>query len=147
MAFVLIAAQAFGLEIVGPTGTRRLSADDVAKLPRAKVTMSDHGVDATFEGTPLANLLALVGAPSGEKLRGDQLMSYVLVEAADSYRAMFALTELDSAFTDRVILLADKRDGKALSEKEGPFRVIVQGEKRQSRCVRQVARITIGTIE
>ena len=147
---VVIAAHALAanpapLEIVGPGGTRRLSADEIAALPRAQVTISDHGVKATFEGTALSNVMALVQAPSGEKLRGGELAKYVLVEAADSYRAVFALAELDGAYTDRVILLADKRDGKPLSETEGPFRIVVDGEKRQGRCVRQVTRISVGT--
>ena len=48
---------------------------------------------------------------------------YLVVEAADGYRAVFALPELDPAFSDRVILLADRRDGKPLDGKEGPLRV------------------------
>lgn len=149
---ILIAAHAVGatpvsVEIIGPAGTRRLSAADIAALPRSKVTISDHGVDATFEGPTFANLLGLGGAaPSGGKPHADQLRKYMLVEAADSYRALFALAELDPAFTDRLVILADTRDGKPLPAKEGPFRVIVQGERRQARCVRQVTRITIGTI-
>ena len=49
------------------------------------------------------------------------------------YRAVFALPELDPDFNDRVILLADRRDGQALSAKDGPLQIIVPGEKRHSR--------------
>jgi molybdopterin-dependent oxidoreductase-like protein protein len=148
LALQLLAATAAratdpAVEVSGPTGERRLSTAQIAALPRAKVTISDHGVKATFEGTEMANLLALVGVPAGEHLRGKELAKVVLIEAADGYRAVFALPELDRAFADRVILLADTRDGKALSEKEGPFRIVVEGEKRQARCVRQVTRIRI----
>jgi hypothetical protein len=38
----------------------------------------------------------------------------VLVEATDGYRAVFALAELDSELTDRVILLAGTKDGQPL---------------------------------
>ena len=69
---------------------------------------------------------------------------YVVVEAADGYRAVFALAELDPAFTDRVILLADRRDGKPLSTREGPFQIIVPGEKKHARWVRQVIRLKVG---
>jgi len=143
----VLAATPAVVEITGPTGTRKLSADQVAGMPRSKVTISDHGVEGTFEGPTIASLLATVGAPAGEKIRGDLLTNYVLVEAVDAYRALFTLTELDAAFTDRLVILADTRDGKPLPEKEGPFRVIVQGEKRQARCVRQVARISNGKIK
>jgi hypothetical protein len=68
---------------------------------------------------------------------------YVLVEAADGYRAVFALPELDAGFTDRKIYLATMRDGKPLSEKEGPFRIVVPDDKRPARWVRQVTALRI----
>jgi hypothetical protein len=71
----------------------------------------------------------------------DQLRS--LVEATDGYRAVFALAELDPELTDRVILLADTKDGQPLSPSEGAFRVIVPGEKRPARWVRQVRALTV----
>jgi len=150
-AVLAIAAETLGadrpsVEVSGPTGTRQLTVAEIATLPRAKVTISDHGTNATFEGTPLAKVLALVGAPSGEKLRGGELAKCVLIEGADGYRVVFALPELDATFADRAILLADTRDGKPLSEAEGPLRIIVEGEKKQARCVRQVSRIRIGSV-
>ena len=48
------------------------------------------------------------------------------------------MAELDPAFTDRVILLADRADGQPLDNKAGPFRIVVPGEKRMARWVRQV---------
>jgi hypothetical protein len=69
---------------------------------------------------------------------------YLVVEASDGYRAVFALPEIDPACTDRTILLVDRRDGKPLSAKEGPLRIVVPGEKRHSRWVRQVIAFKIG---
>jgi len=60
------------------------------------------------------------------------------VEAADGYRVVFAVAELDPASTDRVVLLADRRDGKPLVGAQGPLRIVVPDEKRHSRWVRQV---------
>jgi len=57
---------------------------------------------------------------------------------------VFALPELDPAFSDRIILLADRRDGKLLAGKEGPLRVIVPGEKRHARWIRQVIALKMG---
>ena len=54
---------------------------------------------------------------------------------------VFTLPELDSLFTDKVVLLADRRNGKPLSEKEGPVRIVVPDEKRQARWIRQVKSI------
>lgn len=122
----------------------QLSSTDLAKLPRHTARVTDHdGTDATFEGTPLVEILRLAGAKLGEQLRGREMTTYLLVKAADDYQVVFALAELDPGFTDRIILLADRRDGKSLSPKEGRLRIIVPGEKRQARWVRQVTTLTI----
>ena len=61
----------------------------------------------------------------------------------EQHRAVFALAEFDPDFTDRVILLADRRDGHPLSSKEGPFRIVVPGEKRHARWVREVIALDV----
>jgi DMSO/TMAO reductase YedYZ molybdopterin-dependent catalytic subunit len=124
--------------------TLKLTAADLAKLPRRTVRAKDHeGKEATFEGAELGEVLKLAGVKFGEQLRGKSLALFLVVDAADNYRAVFALPELDHAFTDRVVLLADKRDGKPLAASEGPLRIVVPDEKRQARWVRQVISLTI----
>jgi hypothetical protein len=120
-----------------------LTAEDLKKLEQHTVKTMDHGTTATFEGVLLADVLAKADVPAGEKIRGKALALYLLVEAADGYRAVFALPEMDSAFTDRKIYLVTKRDGQALSEKEGPFRIVVPDEKRAARWVRQVTALKV----
>ena len=114
--------------------------DDLAKLPRREIRARDRdGTEATFAGVALVDLLRLAEAPLGEKLRGSNMALYLLVEAADGYRTVFALPELDPAFTERVVLLADHRNGQPLAAAEGPLRLVVPEEKRHARWVRQVA--------
>ena len=60
---------------------------------------------------------------------------------------VFALPELDPAFTDRVILLADKADGHLLDSNQGPFRIVVPGEKRMARWVRQVTTLKLEPVQ
>lgn len=134
------AAAKASLRISGEVGKPLiLNAEDLAKLPRRSVRAKDHsGKEAEFEGSTLVDLLTLAGVEFGEGLRGKNLELFLVVEAADGYRAVYALPELDPAYTDKVIILADKRDGKAMDAKEGPLRVVVPDEKRQSRWVRQV---------
>ena len=88
-------------------------------------------------------ILRQAGVKLGEQLRGQEMTTYVLVKAADNYQVVFAVAELDPGFTDRVVFLADQRDGKVLSPTEGPLRMIVPGEKRQARWVRQVTTLTV----
>src|SRR5262245_39779010 len=121
-----------------------LSGDDLAKLPRRSLRAKDHsGKEADFEGVPLIEVLKLAGVKFGEGLRGKNLELYLVVEASDGYRAVYALPELDPAYTDKIIILADKRDGKAMDEREGPLRIVVPDEKRQARWVRQVIGLVV----
>jgi DMSO/TMAO reductase YedYZ molybdopterin-dependent catalytic subunit len=118
--------------------------DDLATLPRHEIRARDRdGKEATFTGVALVDLLRLAGVPLGQELRGQHLATYLLIEAADGYRVVFALPELDPAFTDREVLLADRRDGQPLAAAEGPLRLVVPGEKRHARWIRQVLSCTI----
>lgn len=112
---------------------------DLQALPRKRLTVTDDkGARVTYEGVPVIELLRRAGVPLGKQLRGGQLRLYVIVEASDGYQVVFALPEFDPDFTDRVIILADHRNGHALVSPEGPFRLIVDGEKRHARWVREV---------
>lgn len=124
-----------------------LKATDLAKLPRREVKSKvQHGAtEAVFSGVDLREVLKLAGAKFGDEGKKSNLVSYLVVEAADDYRVVFAMTELDSDFTDKIVLLADRRDGKPLSKEEGNLRLIVPDEKRQARAARQVVRLRIRT--
>lgn len=117
---------------------------DLAHLTRYDTTVSAHEVSGRYSGVALTDLLALVNAPLGDSLRGRSLATYVVVEAADGYRVLFSIVELDARFTDRVVLLADRKDGQPLPAAEGPYRLIVPGEKRPARWERQVVRVSLG---
>jgi DMSO/TMAO reductase YedYZ molybdopterin-dependent catalytic subunit len=122
-----------------------LTAEEFAKLPRQTVHAKDHdGKEADYEGVALVELLKAAGVKLGQELRGKALASYLVVEASDGYRAVFALPELDPGFSERVILLADRRDKKPLDDRHGPVQVIVPGEKKHARWVRQVVTLKIG---
>ena len=93
----------------------------------------------------MVDVLKAAGVKFGQDLRGKgRLANYLVVKAADGYRAVFALPELDPAFSDRVILLADHRDTKPLDAQHGRVQIIVPGEKKHARWVRQVITLRIG---
>ena len=120
-----------------------LSVSDLSKLPQQTVKVTDHGTPATFEGALLTDVLAKVDLPLGEKFHSTGASYYMVVEAKDGYRAVFAWAELDSGFMDKSVYVVTKRDGKPLSEKDGPFQLVAPGEKRAGRWVRQVTALTI----
>lgn len=122
----------------------QFNRNEFGKLPRRAVRAKNHdGKECRYEGVELREILSPAGVKFGQELRGKWLASFVLVEAADKYQVVFALPELDALFTDRVILLADMCDGKALPATHGPLQVIVPDEKRHGRWVRQVKALTV----
>jgi hypothetical protein len=128
--------------------TITVSAATLAGLPRVKVEAKEHdGKAATYEGVLLGSILEHAGVPRGEKLRGKALRAVVVITASDGYEVVFTLADTDPAFTDRVILLADKKDGKPLPEHEGPFRIVAPAEKRPARWIRNVLTIAIKTVD
>jgi hypothetical protein len=126
----------------------RLGAADLAGMPRRSVKVKDReGQEAVYDGVSLADILRKAGVKQGHDFRGELLATYLLAEASDGYRVVFALPELDPAFTDRVVVLADRKDGKPLNDREGPLRIVVPDEKRPARWIRQVVSLTIRRCE
>ena len=120
-----------------------LSASDLSELPQRTVNTTDHDAPVTFEGVLLADVLAKVALPVGEKFHSTAASYYMLVEARDGYRAIFAWAELDSTFMDKSVYVVTKWDGKPLSDKDGPLQLVAPGEKRAARWVRQVTALRI----
>jgi hypothetical protein len=112
--------------------TVELTAADLTKMPRLAVDAREPhtGEMQHYKGVRLSDLLLKAGAPMGEKLRGQELGTYVVARASDGYAVMYSLAELDPAMTDNQIMEADTMNGKALAPKEGPFRVL--GHRRQA---------------
>jgi hypothetical protein len=140
--------------VSGETATVRISAlsdtssDAVSRRTRrdatAKVTASAHHLDGT--GVTIRELLTRAGVPEGEALRGRALSSAVVVTGADGYRVVFGIAEFDPAFTDRVAILADRKDDAPLPANAAPFQLVITGEKRPARWVRQVVSIEVTSI-
>ncbi|HWY58722.1 MAG TPA: molybdopterin-dependent oxidoreductase [Terriglobales bacterium] len=136
------------LTIQADAGKQVLSRTDIEGLPHVKVTASEHSSGPVgFEGVTLKSILEKAGVSFGESLKGKRLSSCLLVEAADGYRVVIALPELDPAFTNKQTLLVFLRDGKPLGEKEGPYRILIPDEKRMARWVRQVTTLKIVEVQ
>lgn len=154
--FALLTILPAGLQETSPTDSSTLElvalddtsikvpAEQLKSMPRTTVEVTDRtGKKIKYSGVAVHHLLSEIKAPLGEELRDEALRCYVAVRAKDEYRVVFALCEFDPAFTDRTIIVADEKDGHPLSENEGPFQLIVPGEKRRARWVRQLNRIRV----
>ncbi len=121
-----------------------LQAADVKGLPHTEITAADRdGKEHTYSGIPLIELLRQAGASTGAELKGKNLTKYIVVKATDGYEVVFAIAELDPDFSTRTILLADSVDGTPLAAGTGPYRVVVPGEKKPARWIRDVKGIEV----
>jgi DMSO/TMAO reductase YedYZ molybdopterin-dependent catalytic subunit len=121
-----------------------IKAEDLASMPREKVSVEEQdGTKVEYEGVALREILKRAGAPLGNQLRGKALVSYVLAKAHDDYQVVFTLAELDAAFANEQILVADKRDGKPLFGYQGPFRLVCPNDKAGARSVRMLETLEV----
>src|SRR5215469_8940543 len=120
-----------------------LTADDLAKMPRATVRTMTNGMETVYEGVWLYEILKRAGVPQGSELRGKALAGYVLAEAQDGYQVVFSLAEIDPSFIDNEILLADTADGKPLFGAQGRFRLIASKDKPGARSVRLLTKLEV----
>lgn len=118
---------------------------DLAGLPRQPALLVAHGTTLACDGVRLADLLARAGVPAGEALRGPALARVVIATGKDGYRVVFSLAELDAKLGNRPVFVADRCAGAPLAAGDGPLRLVVPGEARAARSVRQLAtlRVTI----
>ena len=122
-----------------------ISAADLKTMPRKTLRVANTHNQKTevYEGTALAELLARAGVPQGDQIKGPWLAAYVSVAAADGYRVIFSLAELDAGFLDSEVIVADTLDGAPLEPAEGPFKLVAPHDKRPARWVRMLKSITV----
>lgn len=124
--------------------TLTLSLSDLAKMPHVEASMKNReGLMQKYSGVSVIEILKQAGVTLGKELKGENLTKYMLVRGSDGYEVVFSLAELDSAFTNRVIILADQKDGKPLADGVGPFRLVVPDENRPARSVLEVSHLII----
>lgn len=118
---------------------------DLKNMPRKtlKVANPHSRKTETYQGVPLEELLRRAGVPQGQHLRGKAMATYVLATAADNYRVVFSLAELDSAFLDSDVIVADTLDGAPLGSNEGPLKLVAPHDKRPARWIRMLKSLTV----
>src|SRR5262249_2792788 len=85
-----------------------LTRSDFDKFNRQVVSAKTRdGKETKYAGVATADILQKAGVQFGEAIHQEAAATYLLSEAVDGYRVIFALPEFDSAPTDRIILIAD----------------------------------------
>jgi DMSO/TMAO reductase YedYZ molybdopterin-dependent catalytic subunit len=142
-AFAATPALAEDLKLTGPAGqSETLTAAQFAALPHVSLTVTIEGKTMVFQGVPLTALLARVGAPQGETLRGKALADVVLVAARDGYIVALALADTDAKMRKDQVILADRMNGAPLPDTAAPYRLVVEGDLRAARTARMVTSIS-----
>ena len=124
--------------------TITLSANDIAAMPHITIDIKAHdGNMHSYSGVVLMNLLQKAGVKMGDSAKKNVSSSYVLITATDTYKAVYALSEVDTLQSNKTIILADKTDGKPLPQNALPYQIIATGEKIHARMIRQVVSIEV----
>jgi len=132
--------QRLGFDVDGVASAYMMYDSELAKLPNNKFKANDHGKTVRFQGVLLADILKKVQTPKSNEAGSH----YLTAEGRSGDRAMFSWVELDPSFAHKVAYVVTKRNGAALPDDEGPFELVVPGEKNNVRWVRQLRQIRIG---
>lgn len=118
----------------------------LAALPHTSITVYNEHAKATqtYSGVPLIDLLAKLGVP--DKPRGKQFRIYVVAVGSDGYEVVYSLGEVSPDVHDGTVLVADSQDGKPIAD-DGPLKIVLTGEKRPARWVRNLAAVKVLTAE
>jgi len=129
-------------------GDTSVAADDDQRIPISKaianylasVRDANVDIDCGKEPTSTVKKCQTLSFRRSAMTRASDLSKNLV---RDGYRAVFAWAELDSSVMDKAVYLLTKRDGMPLTEKDGPFQLVVPGEKRGARWVGQVRALRI----
>jgi hypothetical protein len=128
--------------------TTTFSLDDMRSFPQTILNVEgEDGVNHNYSGVDLYTLLSKAGVSFGKDVRRQTLTSYMLIKAADNYSVVYALTEVDSFFSSKKIILAFLKDDQPLTPNFGPLQIIATGEKKHARLIRQVTEIDIRKVQ
>lgn len=116
-----------------------ITPEELAAMPHKTVAVfNEHNKsNEKYSGVPLTELLAKVGVPLGEKVRGRLFMTAVVAEGTDRYSVLYSLAEVDASIHNGDVIVADSVDGQKLG-KDGIFKLVSTEEKRPARWVRNL---------
>jgi DMSO/TMAO reductase YedYZ molybdopterin-dependent catalytic subunit len=122
--------------------TKTIDLATVEQLPAVEQHVSfltGHGTEqATYTGALLWSVLEKAGVLGSDPR--ERLHHSVAVTGRDGYVAVLALAEIDPELQGKPVLLAYRRDGQPIPSE---LRLVVPGDHRGGRSVRDVVRIEI----
>jgi hypothetical protein len=132
------------ITVTGPGVATELLPAEIANWPTMHLNVmfgTDKGVlKAGFTGPLLWTVLCDTRAVDPTQPRA-LVRDYVVVTGGDGYSAVVALGEFAPMFEGKPVILADAMNGKPLAP--GDFRLIIPGDQRGGRSVRDVVKIEL----
>lgn len=141
----LLTAHAQQLHVVVPNGcdtTLQLPAH--GSWPEVAERVRAHGGDtAVYSGYRAFDVLRSACPLLATLDKKELAATTLLMEATDGYKAAYAWAELDTAYRAHPLLIAQRKNNALLDAHDGPLQLIMPGDERHARWVRQVATIRI----
>jgi len=125
-----------------------LKLADLASMPQKTVTVHNEHTkaDETYAGVSLGDLLSKYGLPVDQSTHRKMLHSYISAEGTDKYWVLYSLTEIESSEHNADVLIATSMAGKPLGD-DGRLKLVSTGDKKPQRWVRNLAAITVVTVQ
>lgn len=117
---------------------RTFTPEEIEKMPHVELRAGDR----VYRGVPLHEFLHATGVVWEGKC-SPLLTCYLVAEAADGYRVLFSVPEIDPNQCHTLVLLADQRDGRPLAESDGPYEIVEEDAKQHGRWVRHATAVTL----
>lgn len=107
-----------------------------------------EGASFTVSGVSVTSLLKACGLDLSQRMGAGNVVGHALVaRAADGYRAVFGLAEVDPHFGHAPLMLNwTDADGSPLPARIGPLQLVATGESRPGRWVRQLQSLEVKSL-
>jgi hypothetical protein len=124
------------------------SPADLLAMPQKTVSVHNAhaNMDETYSGVALADLLAKSGFTAGKPTQTKMLHSYLVAQGADKYRVLYSLTEVEPTEHTGNVIVAVTMNGKPIAD-DGQFKLVSTEDRKPQRWVRNLAAITLQTVE
>jgi len=127
----------------GPWGIEDLKRQFAKEARTVTFTPGTDKPEKTGTGIPLLALIQAAG-PRVEKVpKHYDLTFFVILEARDGYRVYFSMAELLPQCGDARVWLVWDSNGKPLTEREAPLRLVVSSDHGRDRYIYAIKTVTL----
>jgi hypothetical protein len=113
------------------------------EIQTVKFTIGEDKQQKTGTGIPLLSLIKAAELKTEKTPKHYDLSFMVILEANDGYHVYFSYAELSPQLGHAEVWLVWDIDGKPLTGKEAPLRLVVSTDRAPDRCIYGIATMTL----